>query len=74
MAWMLQLEDRRVLRVESPPPAPVVAAAPRARRSRRAAPAMTPDLTALVADPEPRVRRRAAMAIGRVGLARVSSR
>ena len=30
---------------------------------------MTPDLTALAADSEPRIRRRAALAIGRVGLA-----
>ena len=69
MAWMLQLEDQRVLRVESPPH--------RSRSSRRAAaalsrpppPAITPDLAALIADPEARVRRRAAMAMGRVGLA-----
>ena len=68
MAWMLQLEDQRLLRVESPPPVAVVP--PRhGHVSRRSRPAIAPDLAALIADPEPRVRRRAAMAIGRVGLA-----
>jgi len=71
MAWMLQLEDRRILRLEIPPPP--VAPVPVGRRGRtRPAPppppVVTPDLTALVADAEPRVRRRAAIAIGRVGL------
>ena len=68
MAWMLQLEDQRVLRVESPPPVAVVPPR-RGRAQPAAAPAITPDLAALIADPEARVRRRAAMAIGRVGLA-----
>src|SRR6266540_2853729 len=31
-------------------------------------PVVTPDLTVLAADPDPRIRRRAALAIGRVGL------
>ena len=67
MAWMLQLENRRVLRIESaPPPAPV--APRRGRTPPPPAPAATPDLLALVTDGEPRVRRRAAVAIGRVGL------
>jgi cyclophilin family peptidyl-prolyl cis-trans isomerase/HEAT repeat protein len=67
-AWILQLEQTRVLRFELPPPpaAPVV-------RGRRAAPppptpSSSPDLAVLVADDEARVRRRAALAIGRVGL------
>lgn len=67
-AWILQLEDRRILRVEPPP---VVEPVPPPRRGRAAAPAPPetyPDLVALVADPEPRIRRRAALAIGRVGL------
>jgi HEAT repeat protein/cyclophilin family peptidyl-prolyl cis-trans isomerase len=68
MAWMLQLEDQRILRVESPPAVAVVPA--RRGRALPAAPAPTlPDLATLVVDAEPRVRRRAAMAIGRVGLA-----
>ena len=67
-AWMLQLEDRRILRVEPPPALPPVVA-PRGRAPVAApAPAITPDLTVLLADPEARIRRRAAMAIGRVGL------
>jgi cyclophilin family peptidyl-prolyl cis-trans isomerase/HEAT repeat protein len=66
MAWMLQLEDRRVLRIESPAPAPPLP--PRRGRTPPPPPAVTPDLAALVADAEPRVRRRAAIAMGRVGL------
>jgi cyclophilin family peptidyl-prolyl cis-trans isomerase/HEAT repeat protein len=71
MAWMLQLEDRRILRLESPAPAPVLPPVVQ-RRGRPAPPPappiVTPDLTTLVTDTEPRVRRRAALAIGRVGL------
>jgi cyclophilin family peptidyl-prolyl cis-trans isomerase/HEAT repeat protein len=67
-ALMLQLEDRRILRIE-PPPAPVPVAAPRRRAPVVVpAPVITADLTTLVADPEARIRRRAALAIGRVGL------
>jgi cyclophilin family peptidyl-prolyl cis-trans isomerase len=67
MAWMLQLEDQRLLRVESPPPVAVVA--PRHGHVQPAPPPpIAPDLAGLIADPEPRVRRRAALAIGRVGL------
>jgi cyclophilin family peptidyl-prolyl cis-trans isomerase/HEAT repeat protein len=67
MAWTLQLEDRRILRAEVPPPAPQ----PPVRRGRAPVavpPPITPDLTMLLTDAEPRVRRRAALAIGRVGL------
>ncbi len=67
-AWMLQLEDRRILRIE-PPPAPPPVVAPRGRAPVAVpAPAVTVDLTVLLADPEARIRRRAAVAIGRVGL------
>jgi cyclophilin family peptidyl-prolyl cis-trans isomerase/HEAT repeat protein len=70
MAWMLQLEDQRVLRLP-PPPAPVEP--PVARGRPRVAPtpippSSSPDLTVLVKDADSRVRRRAALAIGRVGL------
>jgi cyclophilin family peptidyl-prolyl cis-trans isomerase/HEAT repeat protein len=62
LSWILRLEDQRILR--DPPPPPVEPAP-----GRRAAPAPpTPDLTALVEDGEARIRRRAALAIGRVGL------
>ena len=67
MAWTLQLEDRRILRIDVPPPAPP----PPVRRGRKPVavpPPIAPDLTALLTDSEPRVRRRAALAIGRVGL------
>jgi HEAT repeat protein/cyclophilin family peptidyl-prolyl cis-trans isomerase len=75
MAAILRLEDQRVLRDPQPqapppalPPAPV-----RGRRQPAAAPAPPPpppppDLTRLLSDQEARIRRRAALAIGRVGL------
>ncbi len=57
LGWILRLEDHRVLRdAGAPAPAAGVAAQPVA------------DLVALLADADPRVRRRAAQAIGRVGL------
>jgi cyclophilin family peptidyl-prolyl cis-trans isomerase/HEAT repeat protein len=69
MGWILQLEDRRVLRIEPPAPPPVPAPAGK----KRAAPAVPPpaalDLTRLVVDTDARIRRRAALAIGRTGLA-----
>ena len=69
MAWMLRLEDQRILRDAAPPaPAPI----PATRKGREAAaPAPPPvaDLIQLLGDAEPRVRRRAALAVGRVGLA-----
>ncbi|MEO5895968.1 MAG: HEAT repeat domain-containing protein [Vicinamibacterales bacterium] len=71
MAWILQLEDQRLLRLEPPPPPapPVVPAKGRAPKVAPAPPAPPPiDLVALLNDTEPRIRRRAAMAIGRVGL------
>jgi cyclophilin family peptidyl-prolyl cis-trans isomerase/HEAT repeat protein len=70
MSWILRLEDQRMLRDPAPPPLPPpppvkgrkpVAAPP--------APPPPPDLVRLLSDSEARVRRRAALAIGRVGLA-----
>ncbi len=72
MQWILQLEDERQLRVAAPegvlPPPP-----PPPARGRK--PAVVPvqpppraDLVALLADAEARVRRRAALAVGRVRL------
>jgi hypothetical protein len=55
LGWILRLEDERRLRDEAAVPGPRLAAAP--------------DLIRLVADVDPAVRRRAAIAIGRVGVA-----
>ena len=70
LAAILRLEDERVLRDPAPPPAPV---APVPQRGRAAAapapPPPPPDLIAMLGDPQGRVRRRAALAVGRVGLA-----
>jgi cyclophilin family peptidyl-prolyl cis-trans isomerase/HEAT repeat protein len=66
-ADILRLEDRRVLRDPEPPP-PVVPEV-RGRRAPAVAPAPpVADLVRWLGDPEGRVRRRAALAIGRVGL------
>jgi cyclophilin family peptidyl-prolyl cis-trans isomerase/HEAT repeat protein len=65
MAWILQMEDQRVLHL--PAPAPVQPAAA-ASKKKQAAPPAPPDLLKLLGDPEPRIRRRAALAVGRTGL------
>jgi HEAT repeat protein/cyclophilin family peptidyl-prolyl cis-trans isomerase len=69
MAWILRLEDQRVLR----DPAPVVQPTPLATPGQKAAvivpPPPPPDLLRLLHDEEARLRRRAALAVGRVGLA-----
>jgi len=69
MAWILQLEDQRILRLDQPAPSPP----PPPVKGRKPAPAVvppppssSPDLAVLVRDAEPRIRRRAALAIGRV--------
>ena len=72
MAWMLRLEDQRVLRDPAPvvaPPVPVVAAKGRKPLPVAAPPPPPPDLIRLLSDDEARIRRRAALAIGRVALA-----
>jgi HEAT repeat protein/cyclophilin family peptidyl-prolyl cis-trans isomerase len=65
MEWILRLEDQRVLRDPSPaiPPAGATSG-----NESVAVPPATPDLARLLTDPEARVRRRAALAVGRVGL------
>jgi HEAT repeat protein len=73
MAWILRLEDQRVLRDPAPPPAPpapVVAAPARKGQAPVATPPPppVPDLVRLLSDGEARIRRRAALAIGHVGL------
>ena len=74
LGWILRLEDQRVLREPAPaePAAPAAAAAP---ATHGASPVVTPsppperpDLVRLVGDQDARIRRRAALAIGRVGL------
>ena len=71
LASMVRLEDQRILRDPTPPPPPPP---PPPGRGRRQPPVAvvpireTPDLIRLLGDAEPRVRRRAALAIGRVRL------
>ena len=62
VSWILRLEQQRVLRDPDLDAPAVVPAATHV-------PARTPDLMALLADPEPVVRRRAALAVGRVARA-----
>ena len=69
LAWILWLEDQRVLR----DPAPAVPPAPPPPTRGGGAPVVTPpapppDLLRLLTDSEGRIRRRAALAVGRVGL------
>ncbi len=61
VAWVLRLETQRVLRDPGVVPAEVISAEP--------TPARAADLVALVRDVDPVVRNRAALAIGRVGMA-----
>jgi HEAT repeat protein/cyclophilin family peptidyl-prolyl cis-trans isomerase len=72
VSWILRLEDQRVLR-DPPPPAPPAAPLPpvpaRGRAPVPVAPPPPPDLVRMLADEDPRIRRRAALAIGHVGLA-----
>ena len=66
LAWILRLEDQRILSFELPQP-PVLTP-PKRRAAAPPPPAAVPDLTKLVTDTDSRIRRRAALAIGRVGL------
>jgi cyclophilin family peptidyl-prolyl cis-trans isomerase/HEAT repeat protein len=70
MSWILRLEDQRILKAPAPPPPPVVTPPPKPRKNAPPPPPPDPipDLGALVADPDPRIRRRAALGVGRVGL------
>jgi HEAT repeat protein len=73
-SWILRLEDQRVLRDPPPPVAPPIAAPPPAAVRGRAPlppappPPLNADLIRLLSDEEARIRRRAALAIGHVGL------
>ena len=68
LSVILSLEDQRILRVDAPPPVEPSAAAKGGRARVAPVPPAGPDLVAFLSDAEGRVRRRAALAIGRVGL------
>jgi cyclophilin family peptidyl-prolyl cis-trans isomerase/HEAT repeat protein len=67
LGWMMRLEDQRILRDPNPPARAVLAPATLDRPQVLGPPAPS-DLLELLKDPEGRVRRRAALAAGRVGL------
>src|SRR5256885_14182645 len=67
LGWMMRLEDQRILRDPNPAPPVVLVPATKDRPAIVAPPAPS-DIIRLLADPEGRVRRRAALAAGRVGL------
>jgi len=68
LGWILRLEDQRLLREPSPPAQVVLRPATRTEPAV-IAPPQPSDLIRLLNDTEARVRRRAALAVGRVGLA-----
>ena len=68
MSWILKLEDMRMLRDPTPVIAPVMAVPTRGKPAAIVPPPPVPDLVRLLNDPEARIRRRAALAVGRVGL------
>jgi cyclophilin family peptidyl-prolyl cis-trans isomerase/HEAT repeat protein len=67
LAWTVRLEDQRILKDPSPPPPAVVQPATLTTAAVHALPAPS-DLIPLLSDESGRVRRRAALAVGRVGL------
>jgi cyclophilin family peptidyl-prolyl cis-trans isomerase/HEAT repeat protein len=67
LEWMLRLEDQRILR-DPNPPQPVVLKPATAKTPAVYAPPPPSDLVRLLQDSEGRTRRRAALAVGRVGL------
>jgi cyclophilin family peptidyl-prolyl cis-trans isomerase/HEAT repeat protein len=68
LGWIVRLEDQRILR-DPNTPAPVILRPATQREPALVAPPPPSDLIRLLNDNEARVRRRAALAIGRVGLA-----
>jgi len=68
LGWIMRLEDQRVLRDPNPPPPPVILAPATRTQPAIVAPPPPSDLLRLLSDGEARVRRRAALAIGRVRL------
>jgi cyclophilin family peptidyl-prolyl cis-trans isomerase/HEAT repeat protein len=67
LAWMMRLEDQRILRDPNPPPPAIIRSATN-RQPAIVGPPQPSDLLRLLDDAEGRVRRRAALAVGRVGL------
>ena len=67
LSWMMRLEDQRMLR-DPDPPLPVVLVPATQTQPAIVEPAQPSDLIRLLNDTEARVRRRAALALGRVGL------
>ena len=67
LGWIMRLEDQRILRDPNPPQRAVIVPATPTQPAIVGPPAPS-DLLLLLADPEARVRRRAALAAGRVGL------
>jgi cyclophilin family peptidyl-prolyl cis-trans isomerase len=67
LAWMMRLEDQRIIRDPNPPP-PVILRPATRKQPQIVAPPPPSDLIRLLGDSEARVRRRAALALGRVGL------
>ena len=67
LSWMMRLEDQRILRDPDPPP-PVVLVPATSTQPAIVEPSQPSDLIRLLNDTEARVRRRAALALGRVGL------
>ena len=68
LGWMMRLEDQRILRDPNPPP-PVVLVPATQTQPQIVAPPPPSDLIRLLTDSEARTRRRAALAVGRAGLA-----
>jgi len=67
VGWIMRLEDERLVRDPNPSPPRVIRPATK-RVPEILGPPPPSDLIRLLADPEARVRRRAALALGRVGL------
>jgi cyclophilin family peptidyl-prolyl cis-trans isomerase/HEAT repeat protein len=65
LAWILEMEDRRVLRLAAAVQTPATPGPDGRLEPDRP---VAPDLAQLLGDASPRVRRRAALAVGRVGL------
>jgi cyclophilin family peptidyl-prolyl cis-trans isomerase/HEAT repeat protein len=67
LGWILRLEDQRILRDPNPPPPRILVPATQTTPAIVALPPPS-DLIRLLGDSEARTRRRAALAVGRVGL------